>query len=213
MIFTVYYGHDTFKVLGTIETLYDRIVKVDFDVPIRYEYPYKIIAEMEAMEKGETLPTLEKYTSTTQFDFSLERLSKADNAYRIGKCKYRLVSEDLSNNIGMSYIYIKPTWVQDAAILFHLKRYFIQAKEFRHNIYNQIASHLVVAILTCIGTVLWFNSFDNAKSKADKQSIQTTKDSTIKANKLLPENKCDSVDSIVQYSLKKHGDSFIKIKP
>jgi hypothetical protein len=207
MTLTVYYGYNTFKVLGTIETLYDRIVKVDFDVPIRYEYPYKIIAEMEAKEKGETLPVSEKYTSTTQYEFSLEKLSKADNAYRVGKCKYRLISEDLSSNIRMSYIYISPTWRQNAIILFHLKRYFVQGKEFRHNIYNQIISHFVVAILTFIGTVAWFRSCGNTKSQSGSPSTLTSGDSTQIVNQVSPANKNGVVDSTSQHFLEKNKDS------
>lgn len=210
MILTVYCGYDTFKILGIIKTLYDRIIEVDFDVPIRYEYPYKIIAEMAAAEKGETLPILEKYRSTTQYEFSLEKLSKADNAYRIGKCKYRLISEDLSSNIGMSYIYIKPTWRQNAILYFHLKKYFIQGKEFRHNVYNQIASHLLVAILTFLGAILWFRSCENTKSLTDKLNTQTINDSTQVVNKVLPANKNGGVDSTAQYSLKKDEDSLPK---
>jgi hypothetical protein len=210
MTLTVYYGYDTIKVLGTIETFYDRIIKVDFDVPIRYDYPYKIIVELEAAEKGETVPTSEKYTSTTQYEFGLEKISKADNAYRIGKCKYRLISEDLSSNIRMSYVYIKPTWRQNAILFFHLKKYFVQGKEFRHNIYNQVASHLLVAILTFFGTLFWFKSCGYTKSQDDTQNTLTSGGSTLKANQLQPVNKTDDADSTAQYYLKKDGDSLQK---
>lgn len=213
MILSVYYGHKTFKELGTIKTFYDRIIEVNFDVPIRYDYPYKFIAEMEAAEKGEALKTSEKYTSSTKYPFSLEKISKAEDAYIIGKCKYKLISEDLSDDIRMSYLYIRPTWGQNAILSFHLKRYFVQGKEFRHNIYNQIATHFIVAILTFFGTILWFKSCSDTKSKDGSQSTLTSSDSTKEANQVKHEGKSGGEDATAQYSLMNNEDSLQKTNP
>jgi len=152
--FTIYYGFDTFKVLGTIITHYDRIIKVDFNVPIRHEYPYKIIREMEAEEKGIPLETHEHYRSDADRLFSFEIINKGETARRVGKFKYKLVSKELSASIGMNYLYFKPTLWDIIRLRIYLKKYFVLEKDFKTSIYSQIASYILVAGLSIGGTLL-----------------------------------------------------------
>ena len=204
MVLNVLIGKEEY---GTITVLYDRITHVNLKIRNRYSFtPEHYIA----VQSGEKFPPFTDYNEETDYPFSIKRLSKGDLLYRNKKLNYQVISEGLSERIGMRIINIRLNKFQVVKLNYNLKNYYWQSSDF----FKQIINHVVIGTLTFFGglasgLIIGAKSCNSSKGQDNNVNSRLKNDSII-INPLPVKEAHVFVDSTIELDLKGSDSNRLK---
>jgi hypothetical protein len=139
--------------IGEVNILYDRIVNIDFKIPITLPKS-KNSRRLAEKEQSDLVRPFRIYCKETAYPYSIIKLSRADLPYRTHKLTHQLQSSVLCET-NQSDLYIRLTTRQCLQIHYYNKEFIWQSIDFKKKIYDSIIGYLIPIIMGAAGAVLF----------------------------------------------------------
>lgn len=171
---TTFTGINVYNIIGKITIKHDRIVNIDFKVPIIYNIMEKFARERST---GKKLPQTETFKRETQYQFELRKLSKGELPFRRNQLTHEIICETLNKDIGYSLnFFVAPSFRQILVLRNNLKLFPWQTQDFKSHMFKYIATGLLSAAAGVAGTIIVIKPCDKANSPSTQTQNRQSND-------------------------------------